>query len=60
MNSDFYEVFEYIEKNHHRVYIATMTGICVGSQGKVRDFFTANPVVTLLRGPIFGPLWAPR
>ena len=24
-----------------------MTGICVGSQGKVREFFHANPVATL-------------
>ena len=38
--------FLYIAKNHHRVYIATMTGICVDSQGKVRDFFYGNPVMT--------------
>ena len=38
--------FEYIAKNHHRAYIATMTGICVGSQGNVREFFSTNPVAT--------------
>ena len=43
--------FENIAKNHHRVYITTVTGICVGSQGNVRNksgiFFSANPVATL-------------
>ena len=29
--------FEYIAKNHHRLYITTMTEICVGSQGNVRE-----------------------
>ena len=29
--------FGHIEKNHLRVYIATVTGICVGSQGNVRE-----------------------
>ena len=29
--------FEYIAKNHHWVYIATVTGICVGNQGNVRE-----------------------
>ena len=31
--------FGYIAKKHHRVYITTVTGISVGSQGKVREFF---------------------
>ena len=39
-------------KNHHRVYTATVTGICVCSQGSVREksgiFFSANRVATLL------------
>ena len=39
--------FEFIAKNHHRVYIATVTGICVGNQGNVREksgiFFLPNP-----------------
>ena len=34
-------------KNHHRVYIPTVTGICVGSQGNVREksgiFFLPTP-----------------
>ena len=41
--------FEYITKNHHR--IATVTGICVGSQGndkeKSGNFFFASPVTNL-------------
>ena len=44
--------FEYIEKYLHMVYIATVTGICVGSQGNVRkksgNFFSAKPVATLI------------
>ena len=42
--------FEYIAKNRHRVYIAAVTGIYVGSQGKVREFFSANPVAALFDG----------
>ena len=45
-------VLNILQKNHHRVYIAIMTGICVGSQGNVREksgnFFSANPVATLM------------
>ena len=37
----------YVANNHHRVCIVTVTGICVGSQGKVREFFFAKPVATL-------------
>ena len=34
-------------KNYYSVYIATVTGICVCSHGKVREFFSANSVATL-------------
>ena len=47
---DFYVVLNILQ-NHHGVYITTVTGICVGSQGKVREFFSANPVATLNRQP---------
>ena len=42
--------FEYIAKNHHRVYIyiVTVTGICVGSHGKVKGLFFCQPVATLV------------
>ena len=47
----------YFKKNHHMVYIATGTGICVGSQGNVREksgnFFPANPVETLSESHIY-------
>ena len=39
--------FEYIAKDHHRVYITTVTGIYVGNQGFVREksgnFFLPTP-----------------
>ena len=33
----------YIATSHHRVYIATVTGSCVGSQGKLGNFFFCRP-----------------
>ena len=44
--------FEYIAKNQHMINIVTVTGICVGSQGKVREIFFCqthgNPSAVLL------------
>ena len=46
-NCDFYVVLNMFAKNHHSVYIITVTGICVGSQGNVREksgnFFLPTP-----------------
>ena len=44
--------FEYIEKYYHQVYMATITGICVGSQEIVR-VFSANPMATQLKSVLF-------
>ena len=44
---DFYVVLYILQNNHHRVYIATVAGIYVGSQGNVREksgnFFLPTP-----------------
>ena len=44
---DFYVGLNIFQKNHHMVYITTMTRICVGSQGNVRESYSGNPVATL-------------